>query len=196
MKQVASYPQEALATALRTAAETTDMADPTTVGREEHLQWSAAILATLDGWTLIENKRLVLEVARVEVRDTEIARLRAALEWIASGEYSLPAEDIARAGLAMEDSLMSAHDITDPNAPLGWQCGDPGCREHGIAQFEARQMKAAIERLRNALDDVWAYSRSPITMYCYYCGARPEQAHNEGCAASIAGRALGKKPSA
>ena len=34
---------------------------------------------------------------------------------------------------------MIAHDITDPNAPLGWQCGDPGCREHGVAQFASEQ---------------------------------------------------------
>jgi hypothetical protein len=25
------------------------------------------------------------------------------------------------------------HDITDPNAPVGWQCGDSGCPKHGTA---------------------------------------------------------------
>ena len=40
---------------------------------------------------------------------------------------------------------MSTHDITDPNAPLGWQCGDPGCREHGVAQFKpAMTAKSAL----------------------------------------------------
>lgn len=29
----------------------------------------------------------------------------------------------------------NGHDATDPNAPLGWQCGDPACREHGAARF-------------------------------------------------------------
>ena len=49
-------------------------------------------------------------------------------------------------------------------------------------------------RYEAALDDVWSYSRSAITMYCNWCGARPEQSHAEGCAASIARRALGKRP--
>ncbi len=36
-----------LATAMRAAAETTDMDDPTTVGRDKHLEWAADILAEL-----------------------------------------------------------------------------------------------------------------------------------------------------
>jgi hypothetical protein len=26
------------------------------------------------------------------------------------------------------------HGVTDPNAPIGWQCGDPGCPDHGLRQ--------------------------------------------------------------
>jgi len=29
-----------------------------------------------------------------------------------------------------------SHDITDPTAPLGYQCGDPDCQEHGLTHAE------------------------------------------------------------
>lgn len=28
------------------------------------------------------------------------------------------------------------HDVTDPMAPLGWQRGDPACKEDGLARFD------------------------------------------------------------
>lgn len=28
-----------------------------------------------------------------------------------------------------------SHDITDPMAPMGYQCGDAACKEHGVARF-------------------------------------------------------------
>jgi len=30
-----------------------------------------------------------------------------------------------------------SHGITDPTAPIGWQCGDPDCPQHGLAHGEA-----------------------------------------------------------
>ncbi len=34
---------------------------------------------------------------------------------------------------------MGRHAITDPSAPLGAQCGDTGCREHGVWAFCAHR---------------------------------------------------------
>lgn len=31
------------------------------------------------------------------------------------------------------------HDVTDPNAPLGMQCGDAACRDHGVWRFCAHR---------------------------------------------------------
>ena len=83
----------------------------------------------LPEWTLIENKRLVLEVARVEVRDAEIARLRAAaLQVIVQ---SLLAPD----GQAVRVSVDAWHELnralgalnraalaaSEPDLPLGME---------------------------------------------------------------------------
>ena len=51
------------------------------------------------------------------------------------------------------------HSITDPSAPPGWQCGDPGCAEHGIrtAPRTAADIGAIRERIARLgdRDDIW-----------------------------------------
>jgi hypothetical protein len=66
----------------------------------------------------------------------------------------------ASAGLRLRDVSAAVtpdrpaplHGITDPNAPVGWQCGDPGCPDHGIPDpmqpMYDEQDAAAIEEDR------------------------------------------------
>ncbi len=72
-----------------------------------------------------------------EVRAEVAAKVRALpphMHRLSDGEW---VEFIRRdAVLALLDAPApseTTHGITDPNAPLGWQCGDPACPSHGVS---------------------------------------------------------------
>lgn len=64
-----------------------------------------------------------------------------------------------------------SHGITDPTAPLGWQCGDAGCRQHGIAA-----MTPAEPGLREALE---APRQSLVRASIYLANGEPLKAHEQ-----------------
>jgi hypothetical protein len=64
---------------------------------------------------------------------------------------------------------------------------------YDAGKYDARNKcghAAEIERLAAAFGAVWEASRSAITGYCRWCGCRPDQSHEDDCAASIARAAL------
>ena len=65
-----------------------------------------------------------------------------------------------RAEAAQGAAPRAGHDITDPNAPIGWQCGDPACPVHGLQGAAPRAEGLDVERLNQAIARVVGPSMS------------------------------------